>query len=36
MLVSSDRGGYARGTDGYLVVTNINNPESIDIYDNAL
>ena len=35
MLVSSDRGGYVWGTEGYLVVTNINNPESIDIYDNA-
>ena len=34
MLVSSDRGGYVWGTEGYLVVTNINNPESIDIYDN--
>jgi predicted dehydrogenase len=35
MLVSSDRGGYVWGTEGYLVVTNINNPESIDIYDNT-
>ena len=35
MLVSSDRGGYVWGTEGYLVVTNINNPESIAIYDNA-
>ena len=34
MLVSSDRGGYVWGTEGYLVVTNINNPESIDIYNN--
>ena len=33
MLVSSDRGGYVWGTEGYLVVTNINNPESIDIYN---
>ncbi|MBT1164240.1 Gfo/Idh/MocA family protein [Bifidobacterium felsineum] len=34
MLVSSDRGGYIWGTEGYLEVTNINNPEAIDIYDN--
>ncbi|KFI84518.1 oxidoreductase domain-containing protein [Bifidobacterium reuteri DSM 23975] len=34
MMVSSDRGGYVWGTDGYLMVTNINNPETIDIYDN--
>ncbi|MBT1175063.1 Gfo/Idh/MocA family oxidoreductase [Bifidobacterium sp. LC6] len=33
MLVSSDRGGYVWGTNGYLEVTNINNPEAIDIYD---
>ena len=32
MLVASDRGGYVWGTEGYLEVTNINNPESIDIY----
>ncbi|NMM97355.1 Gfo/Idh/MocA family protein [Bifidobacterium olomucense] len=34
MLVTSDRGGYVWGTEGYLVVTNINNPQAIDVYDN--
>jgi predicted dehydrogenase len=33
MLVSSERGGYVWGTKGYLSVTNINNPEAIDVYD---
>ena len=33
MLVASDRGGYVWGTEGYLVVRNINNPEGIDVYD---
>lgn len=32
MLVASDRGGYVWGTEGYLVITNINNPSRIDIY----
>lgn len=34
MLVTSDRGGYVWGSKGYLVVTNINNPEAIAVYDN--
>ena len=35
MLVSLRPRRLCGGTEGYLVVTNINNPESIDIYDNA-
>ena len=34
MLVSSDRGGYVWGTDGYIVCQNINNVEGIDVYNN--
>ena len=34
MLVSSDRGGYIWGTDGYIVCQNINNVEGIDVYNN--
>ena len=33
MLVASDRGGYVWGTEGYLMVTNINNPSRIDVYN---
>jgi predicted dehydrogenase len=34
-LVNSDRSGIIYGTNGYVVVENINNPESITVYDNA-
>lgn len=33
MITSSDRGGYIWGTDGYLVCSNINNVEGIDVFD---
>lgn len=33
MLVSSDRGGYIWGTEGYIVCQNINNVEGIDVYN---
>jgi predicted dehydrogenase len=34
-LANSDRSGIIYGTNGYVVVENINNPESITVYDNA-
>ncbi|MDD6373275.1 MAG: Gfo/Idh/MocA family oxidoreductase [Bifidobacteriaceae bacterium] len=34
MLCSSPRLGIIQGTEGYMVVHNINNPEAIDVYDN--
>lgn len=34
MLAFSDRGGYIWGTKGYVVCTNINDVEAIDVYDN--
>ncbi|KFF30985.1 Gfo/Idh/MocA family protein [Bifidobacterium bombi] len=33
MLAVSDRTGTVWGTDGYLIVQNVNNPESIDVFD---
>ncbi|MEG0962890.1 MAG: Gfo/Idh/MocA family oxidoreductase [Lachnospiraceae bacterium] len=34
MLTTTERRGVIQGEDGYLVVSNINNPESVDVYDN--
>lgn len=33
MLATSDRGGFVRGTDGYMVCDNINNVQAIDVYN---
>lgn len=33
MLTATDRMGYIYGEKGYLAVTNINNPEKIELYD---
>ncbi len=33
MLCASDRDGIVRGTNGYLICHNINNVESIDVFD---
>lgn len=30
---ASDRGGVMYGTEGYLVVENINNPQAVEVYD---
>lgn len=34
-LATMDRAGHIHGRDGYIKVTNINNPEAIEIYDTA-
>lgn len=33
MLATSDRTGVVWGTEGYLMCQNVNNPESLDVYD---
>jgi len=35
MVVTSDRQGIIQGTDGYMIIENINNYETITVYNNA-
>lgn len=35
MGYTSDRQGIIQGTDGYMIIENINNYETITVYNNA-